>query len=70
MYSMFMPPTGGIFVPIRAMNWNWSGHAVFQNNVWSLQNPAANADVNDFDVYAHPQWSTNTSGILSTWQQQ
>lgn len=60
MYYMFRPtgvnsPT--IWVPLKVINWSWSGEAIPANNTeWRLRSPLKNADPS-VDTTEFPQWT-------------
>jgi hypothetical protein len=57
MWMMFQP-SGGICVPLRAVNWYWSGSATNIAGTWTLQAGATNSvNLNDFPTTAFPAWN-------------
>jgi hypothetical protein len=49
------------FVPLRAVNWSWSGSATNTATGWSLENGTASNSVNpsDFETEIYPRWTNN-----------
>lgn len=68
MWLMFKP-TGvsesTIWVPLRAVNWGFSGKAVLSGTTWQLMNPNPSQPTNppDADSITHPRWTQNPATI-------
>jgi hypothetical protein len=67
MWLLFQP-TNGIPVPLRAVNWYWSGTAT--NNPsgtdgWGLESGTNTVNPADFDTETYPVWNDNV--INGTW---
>ncbi len=64
MWFMFQPnPVGSHLVPLRAVNWNWSGSATNTLNGWVLESGTGTNSVNpsDFDAETYPYWTDNVT---------
>jgi hypothetical protein len=57
MYLMFKPP-GGIYVPIRKINWGFDAAAT-KSGTWGSPSGAPYVDPNDTDATSHPEWVNN-----------
>jgi hypothetical protein len=58
MWMMFKP-SGGICVPLRAVNWSWSATARNIAGTWTLQSGATNSvNPTDFDTITFPTWNS------------
>ena len=69
MYLMWKPtlPPGSsdashdntVWVPLRAVNWHWSGTALYDstNLDWDLTGATYPPNIHDFDVTTEPNWS-------------
>jgi hypothetical protein len=53
MWMMFQP-TGGIMVPLRAVNWSWSGSATNGPSGWGLESGTNSVNLTDFDTETYP----------------
>jgi hypothetical protein len=53
MWMMFKP-NGGQWVPLRAVNWSWSGSATNGPSGWSLQSGTNSINPTDFDTQTYP----------------
>lgn len=66
MWLMFKP-TGvtesTIWVPLRKVDWAWSGQTVQNNGVWQLLNSTHTNNPPDVDSTSHPVWVTNPATI-------
>jgi hypothetical protein len=68
MWLMFKP-TGvsesTIWVPLSAVNWSFSGKAVFSGTTWQLMNPNPSQPTSppDADSITHPRWTQNPATI-------
>jgi uncharacterized Zn-binding protein involved in type VI secretion len=59
MWMMFQP-TNGIPVPLRAVNWSWSGSATNNAGTWLLESGATNSvNPTDFDTETYPLWNSD-----------
>jgi hypothetical protein len=58
MHLMFKPPTQGIYVPIRKINWSFSAGAT-NTGSWSLTSATNHVDLQDQNNTAHPVWNDN-----------
>jgi hypothetical protein len=60
MWMMFQPP-GGMWVPLRAVQWHWNGAACKgANGHWALcGNPDHSTNLSDFDTEDYPVWKSN-----------
>ena len=57
MYLMWMPPGGGVFVPLEKASWTWGGLAV-NNNPWALS--SGSGSVTGYESWpTPPEWNTN-----------
>jgi len=59
-FSMFLEfnPGGGIWVPLRVVNWNWNGTGVRSGTNWSLtSDPNPDPNPPDSDTTIFPSWS-------------
>jgi len=66
MWLLFKPDgSNSIFVPLRAVNWSWSGAATNNAGIWTLESGATNS-VNppDFDTTTFPQWNGNVTNFV------
>lgn len=67
MTMMFIPPGGGMRVPLRAINWSWSGAATnsFDSTKglfgWLKKDGTGSADPNDFGTEDYPHWESNAN---------
>lgn len=50
-------PSGGHWVPLRRIHWEWSGEAVLSNGVWVLVNPRDVHNPQDVEEYKYPVWT-------------
>lgn len=55
---LMFKPTGGQWVPLRKIGWQWSGIGNWDGTNWSLTNPSNPVGL-DEDSTDHPQWSDN-----------
>jgi hypothetical protein len=62
MWFLFQPD-GGERVPLRAVNWNWSGSATNTLDGWSIEAGTATNSGNpsDFDAQTYPRWTDNVT---------
>jgi hypothetical protein len=58
MWMMFQPP-GGIWVPLRAVNWSWSSSATNSPNGWGLESGTNSVNPTDFDTQTYPLWNSD-----------
>jgi hypothetical protein len=66
MWFMFRP-SGGQWVPLKAVNWSWSGSAT--NNAgtfatdnsgpWTLESGTNSVNPPDFEAHSYPVWNSN-----------
>jgi hypothetical protein len=49
-------PSGGEWVPLRQVNWNWGGAASLVDGLTSSTNTA---NPSDSDSTTHPEWTDN-----------
>ncbi len=75
MYLMFRPTglagIGAIYVPIGRIGWSWRGHAILQNDQWSLvpNSSSATVDPAAVDPPDFPEWDLLVSPeFLRDWQ--
>jgi len=75
MFLMFRPNglagIGAIYVPIARIGWSWGGHAILQNDQWSLvpNSSSATVDPAAIDPPAYPEWELQIDPIfLDNWQ--
>jgi hypothetical protein len=64
MWLMFAPD-GGVGVPLRVVNWSWSGSATNNGSGWSLLQGTNSVNPSDADTETNPRWinnSTNPTG--------
>jgi hypothetical protein len=69
-YSMFLmyKPTGAaIWVPLKKIDWNWSGQAYKSDTGWILDNCTYLTNPESADCITLPTWSGNFTGLL--WQE-
>jgi hypothetical protein len=59
MYMEYQPSAGSNWVPLRGVNWSWSGTATNGPNGWGLQTGTNSANPPDFDVQDYPIWRSN-----------
>jgi hypothetical protein len=61
MWLLFQPVGGGHWVPLRAVNWNWSASATNQgvNLGWAIEGGTIQNSVNpsDYATEGYPQWT-------------
>jgi len=58
MYLEFQPP-GGIWVPLRVVNWNWNGIAIRSGTNWVLTTaPHPDPNPSDSDATTFPSWTS------------
>ena len=68
-HLLYKPTGTSIWVPLRKVNWTWSGNAVRDNPQWDQNdlvfgsNSTNPASVNSI---THPTWSANVTSL--TWQ--
>jgi hypothetical protein len=64
MWLMYVPPgTNSIPVPSRALNWNWSGDAIFTNSSWEMRSGAGVASASsDSQTNGFPTWTGIVTG--------
>jgi hypothetical protein len=67
MFLMFQP-TGGIFVPIRLVNWSWSGAASLSGGTWVGANRSWTSNPGDAAPSWNPTWTCNAANYLNSWQ--
>jgi hypothetical protein len=61
MWMMFHP-SGGIAVPLRAVNWSWGGTATnFMGIYWNLQTGTNSINPTDFPTESFPSWNSNVT---------
>jgi hypothetical protein len=58
MWMMFEPP-GGVWVPLRAVSWSWSGSAINGPGGWALESGSNTVDPPDFETENYPIWKSN-----------
>jgi hypothetical protein len=63
-WLMFQPSvTNSIWVPLKQVNWGWSGDAVLTNGTWTLPSHS-NPDPTVTDATMHPSWTSTWSTQL------
>ena len=60
MWLMFQP-TGGHRVPLRAVNWSWSGSATNSSNGWSCSSGTNSQNPTSFDTETYPAWTDDVT---------
>jgi hypothetical protein len=64
MWLLFKPDEGQ-WVPLRAVNWSWSGSATNIGGTWILESGATNSfNPQDFDTKTYPQWNSNVTNYI------
>jgi hypothetical protein len=64
-FLMFKPGVGSsIDVPIRKMQWQWSGLATNSNGTWSLLSSNVAITATNLNATAHPSWTNNVANLL------
>lgn len=64
MWLMFKP-TGGQWVPLRAVNWSWSGSATNNTGTWTLESGSTHSvNPSSFDTTTYPQWNNNVTDAV------
>jgi len=64
MWLMFMPSgSGSIWVPLRSVNWSWSGSASRSGTVWTLTSSSNTINPSDADSTTHPTWTSNVTSL-------
>ncbi|HEU6447731.1 MAG TPA: hypothetical protein VFV23_04765 [Verrucomicrobiae bacterium] len=64
MWLMFKP-TGGNWIPLRIVNWNWSGIASLSGSNWSLTSRSWLTNPPSVDAKTtFPQWKNNVKNLL------
>jgi hypothetical protein len=58
MWMMFLP-AGGHQVPLRAVNWSWSGSATNGPSGWGLQSGNNSPNPSDFETEDYPLWNSS-----------
>ena len=59
-------PSGGIYVPIRQIHWDWNGEAIFtSSNVWTLVSGAPHVDANDSAAPSTISWTDSVQRGLA-----
>ena len=58
MWMMFEPP-GGMWVPLRAVNWSWIGSATNGPDGWAVESGTNSIDPHDFETEEYPAWKSN-----------
>ena len=64
MHLMFKPQVNAantIWVPLRKINWSWSGQTALLNGSYTLSNGNRSVDESDMDTTSHPVWDVNIS---------
>jgi hypothetical protein len=62
MWLMFKPSsTGSIYVPLRKVDWSWSGTATRSGSQWTLTNSSNTQNPASADSTTHPTWTTNAN---------
>jgi hypothetical protein len=51
-------------VPLRAVNWSWSGTATNGSSGWTLLSGTNSINPPDFDVQQYPFWNSNVKDDL------
>jgi hypothetical protein len=75
MFLMFQP-TGGIFVPVRLVNWSWGGTACMSPSTapgcdernWTLANANWIPNPSDAAPSGNPSWTCNAQDYINVWQ--
>ncbi len=63
MWLMFKP-TGGLWVPLKTVTWNWSGTALLSGTNWVLANRSWSTNPPDADAGTiFPQWNNNVRNL-------
>lgn len=69
MHLMFQPFAGihPQWVPLRKINWSWSGDAILTSNVWALAvgNPSPQCDPADANETQYPIWTSNITNTFN-----
>lgn len=60
MSMMFVPP-GGHRVPLRAVNWRWSGSATNSPSGWGLSSGDNSPNPTSFETETYPLWNDNVT---------
>lgn len=65
MWTMFKPSgTDSIWVPLRSLDWSWSGSATRTDTTWTLAESGKSAGASS-DTSVFPEWTANVTGL--TW---
>lgn len=70
MYLMFRPSVGStdtIWVPLRVVNWSWSGDTSRTGTTWSLTSSSNSTNPADADTTTHPTWTANAADGANNW---
>jgi hypothetical protein len=59
-------PSDGHWVPLRIVNWSWSGTAMVSGANWVLTSESNTLNPQDADTETYPYWTNNSSNI-TTW---
>jgi hypothetical protein len=64
MYLMFKP-SGGQWVPLKTVNWNWGGVGTNAIGVWSLSSHTNSTNLSDADAGTYPIWTQNLTNFYT-----
>jgi hypothetical protein len=63
--TLMFRPTGGQWVPLRLVNWSWSGIGTLSGTNWVLTSSNNAANPSDTNSITHPQWSDNITSYTN-----
>lgn len=58
---LMFTPTGGHRVPLRALNWSWSGSATNSPSGWGRASGGNSPNPTSFETEGYPAWTDNIS---------
>jgi hypothetical protein len=68
--SLLFQPTGlsvpTIWVPLKIINWGWTGNASFDSSSWVLNSSSNPSNPQAADTTTHPTWTQNALNIAYT----
>ena len=63
MYLMYKPTGTAIWVPLRKVDWDWSGHATRSGDTWTLQSSSHATNPASANCTIPPTWSGNALSL-------
>jgi hypothetical protein len=63
MHLMYKPTGTAIWVPLRKVEWYWSGHAVRNGANWNLESSSHSTNPGSVDWTTPPTWSGNVTSL-------